>query len=47
MANIYYSECCESDDCIDECNCDTHGCTFCGLEHGCRCDADYDEWAGK
>ena len=47
-------DCCEAEDCLEqdedgnsECKCDKHGCTSCGLAHGCRCDADYDFMAGK
>lgn len=44
-------ECCEAEDCLEkdedgraECKCDSHGCDTCGLEHGCRCDADYEAY---
>lgn len=43
--------CCEADDCTEpdefgnvECRCDDHGCTTCGLEHGCICDDMYEQW---
>jgi len=48
------SECCEAEECLEveddeeaRCRCEDHYCSGCGLQCNCRCDADYDNWAGK
>lgn len=30
--------------CEFDCNCKDDGCDICGMEHGCRCDWDYEAW---
>ena len=44
---LYYKddECCEAEDCVDECNCDSHSnCIICGVNCGCMCDELYENY---
>jgi hypothetical protein len=41
-----FDVCCESEDCKDDCQCDTkhHGCVTCQSRCGCICDELYESW---